>query len=671
VHRRIALCFLLVATALFGAGSGRAAPRDAAANQKIEEAINTHYLATEFDKAEALLKGVLEACEDRCSPSVKGRAWMYVGIVRGSGKQDVAGAQEAFKQALATDPAVKLDDALATPPVRQAFAAAGGSAGAPAAAPKAEAAKGATAAEVAGNMECTPTVTEVEQQRPIPVACTTDEPATNVVLHYMGFGGEQWQQVQLTKKGEYWQGEIPCNETGNVGKLKFYVQAKDKDGEELDAHGNKKEPAEISIVAHTEEEPPSYPGETAPAKCMEASACPDDMIGTPACPGTAKKGRGNKGWGAACDTSQECDSGLLCTQGDNGRTCETAPSCEGQNDCPSGAVCKNGQCDVADEGGAEAAGPYKKNLLGLHFAADFGFLSGHDVCAPGSNFNCFYGNGAPYNGQPRAGGGGNLNGGAPRVRVQWRTEGSERNGVPTPPRRGPREILVHEERFLEARHTPVRVARGWYCSGRHQTHGHGLRVEHHRPEDGEARATKDRRLPQARAIVHCGGRRRYVRVHSKARSRPQFEPHVHARLVGTGHRTVTRVRAEPLRSVGPPGPAFLRRRPPIAQAARRWYSVGGARRRSTRGTRGSSLGPPRARRTLRSDRSVGRFAARSERPRPVDRGVRREHCRPTRSVFSPRNEYPGAASRAFERGKTPTRRSRGYCRHLHAMRPPP
>jgi hypothetical protein len=423
VHRRFAFCLLVAAFAVLRAGSGFAAPRDAAATQKIDEAINTYYLATEFEKAEALLKGVLEACEDRCSPSVKGKAWMYVGIVRGSGKQDIPGAQEAFQQALALDPAVKLDDALATPAVRQAFAAAGAALGQPAgAAPKAAAGGTPAAAaaaggdgDVPGTMECTPNVREVEQQRPIPVACTTDEPASKVVLRYLGFGGDQWQQVQLTKKGEYWQGEIPCSETGNVGKLKFYVQAKDKDGEDLDSHGTKKQPAEISIVSTTTEEPPSYPGQPAPAKCMEASGCPDDMIGTPACPGTGgSKARGNKGWGSPCDTSQECDSGLLCTQGDNGRTCETAPSCEGKSDCPEGAICKNGQCDIADDGGGSSgpSGPYKKNLVGLHFAADFGFLSGKDVCAQGSTFNCFYSDGTPYANATRKGGGGNLNGGA-------------------------------------------------------------------------------------------------------------------------------------------------------------------------------------------------------------------------------------------------------------------
>src|SRR6185312_8445066 len=97
--------------------------------------------------------------------------------------------------------------------------------------------------------------------------------------------------------------------------VKFYVVAKDKDGKELDTFGSKNQPTEIAIVAATSEEPPSYPGQPAPEKCADAGACPDDMIGTPACPGTGK-GRGSKGWGAPCNTSNECDVGLLCTAGD-------------------------------------------------------------------------------------------------------------------------------------------------------------------------------------------------------------------------------------------------------------------------------------------------------------------------------------------------------------------
>jgi hypothetical protein len=405
---------LFSALLLFAAGSVRAAPRDAAATQKIEEAINKYYLATEFDKAEALLKGTLEACEDRCSGGVKGRAWMYIGIVRGSGRQDIAGAQEAFQQAAAYDPNVKLDEALSTPAVKQAFIAATGGAAA-VETPKAAAAAAAAPAggAVPGNMECTPSVKTVEMQRPIPVACTTDEPASKVTLRYKAFGADEWSQVPMTKKGEYWQGEIKCADTGVPGKLRFYVQAKDKDGEELDSFGSKKQPSEIKIVSKTDEEPPAYPGQPPPQKCMSASECPEEMVGTPACPtGGAKKGRGNKGWGSPCDTSQECDVGLLCQQGDSGRTCENAPKCDSNGDCPSGSICKSGTCDITEEEEAApgAHGKFKRNLIGLHFAPDLAFISGKDVCAS-SDFSCFYGDGTPYTGTPAPGHAGSLNGG--------------------------------------------------------------------------------------------------------------------------------------------------------------------------------------------------------------------------------------------------------------------
>ncbi|HLV68823.1 MAG TPA: hypothetical protein VKY73_23565, partial [Polyangiaceae bacterium] len=71
--------------------------RDTSANKKIDEAVNMHYLATDFDKAEGVLLGTVKACEDKCSPQTLARAWMYVGIVRGSGRSDIPGAKEAFQ----------------------------------------------------------------------------------------------------------------------------------------------------------------------------------------------------------------------------------------------------------------------------------------------------------------------------------------------------------------------------------------------------------------------------------------------------------------------------------------------------------------------------------------------------------------------------------------------
>jgi hypothetical protein len=59
----------------------------------------------------------------------------------------------------------------------------------------------------------------------------------------------------------------------------------------------------------------------------------------------------------------------------------------------------------------DPTGPHKKNWVGLHVGLDLAFLSGTDVCEPGSEFGCFYGDGSPFTGDPAPGEGGKLNGG--------------------------------------------------------------------------------------------------------------------------------------------------------------------------------------------------------------------------------------------------------------------
>jgi hypothetical protein len=101
------------------AAPASAAPRDRAAITKINEALAL-YSGQEAERAEAMLRGILKACEDRCSPAVLAKAWMYVGIVRG-GQADAQGAQEAFLTAVTLDPNVELDAAMATEETQQAW----------------------------------------------------------------------------------------------------------------------------------------------------------------------------------------------------------------------------------------------------------------------------------------------------------------------------------------------------------------------------------------------------------------------------------------------------------------------------------------------------------------------------------------------------------------------
>lgn len=360
--------------------------RDAAANRKIDEAINTHYLATDFDKAEGVLAGTVKACEDKCSPQTLARAWMYIGIVRGSGKSNIAGAREAFQSAVALDPNVKLDAALATAETQAAFneTASGGGGGA---APVAEAPVAAEPEEPAETpsgegLDCTPTTAEIETRRTIPVQCTSDEDATSMELRYKSFGSESWKTVRMTKKGDSFRGEVPCSATQTAGTFRLYVKAKNAGGDEVGEWGTKSSPVEFALVETSAAEPPSFDDVDAPPRCAAKEECPPDF---PGCGGN--KG-GGVDWGGACDSIDDCKSGLMCVAG----TCESPPSCDLDSDCPDGK-CVGGKCQFSDAE-AFASGPFRRHHLGLHVAQDVAIVSGNDVCSieqqEKQNFTCYY-----------------------------------------------------------------------------------------------------------------------------------------------------------------------------------------------------------------------------------------------------------------------------------------
>jgi len=104
-----------------GLAAGAPGSKDRAAQRKIQEAIEQKYSAGDARGAEALLLGTLKACADDCSPEVKARAWMYIGIIRSDAHSNISGAKAAFAQARSLDPEVKLDDALAQPQAEEAF----------------------------------------------------------------------------------------------------------------------------------------------------------------------------------------------------------------------------------------------------------------------------------------------------------------------------------------------------------------------------------------------------------------------------------------------------------------------------------------------------------------------------------------------------------------------
>lgn len=380
MYRRSFFSFLCAALLLSVAATATAAPRDAAAKQKINEAINTQYLATKFNKAEQIILGTIRTCGHECSPQVLARAWMYVGIVRGSGKNDQAGAMQAFKKALSIDPNVQLDTALATATTKKTFAAAhgGGAVGTSTHAANNQ----QTSGQVPGEMKCTPAVSEVEKRRPVPVSCTTDEEAVRGELRYKAYGDTEWKTLLMHKKGDHWQATIPCSATMTAGTLKMHVRVKDHNGDTVDSFGSMRHPYVFKIVAQTSAEPPHYPGEKAPQRCPEQVECPPDF---PGCKSGGSSGKhGTKAWGDSCTSSDQCKSGLACVNG----TCDTAQSCTADADCSQGK-CISGTCQSPSSGGGGGgpSSPYKKNWFGLHIGQDLSVVGGSNVCTPASQAN--------------------------------------------------------------------------------------------------------------------------------------------------------------------------------------------------------------------------------------------------------------------------------------------
>jgi hypothetical protein len=398
-----------LALALFFVFPAAGQSRDAAATRTIDLAINAHYLTTDFDTAQKLISATIEGCADQCSPKVLARAYMYLGVVLGAGKSDMAGAKEAFISALAHDPGIKLDRGLATPEVTRVFddiagPATGGEKAGPSQpertprAPSAEGPAEGASAPGGGGLNCTPQVTEIEIRRPIPVQCRTDQDVTSVHLRYQPVGGKTWTLVAMTKKGNSYRAEIPCKETGITGTVLLYARAEDNSGEDVATWGTKAAPVRIRLVEKSSQEPPRFDDAEPPARCQTREDCPPNF---PGC-GTKKTG-GDVDWGGGCDNSSQCKPGLLCIDG----TCDNPPSCNSDGDCPTGR-CVQGQCRAE----AEAAGgsrPYRKHWFGLHLGQDFAFFGGRDLCTQQNQADgyvaCYYAgsDSAPFINEPYRG----------------------------------------------------------------------------------------------------------------------------------------------------------------------------------------------------------------------------------------------------------------------------
>lgn len=357
---------LVLAASSVALDAEAAGKKDKEALKLHDQAMDEHYLSVEFDKAaEKLEKAVTTCGASNCSPEVLGKIFVALGTVHGVGQGKLDLALEDFKKAIAADPSAKLIEGLTTPELEEKFKEA--QAGGAATPPEGEGDKpeGDEPEGEAGGDFPHEAVTESAVNTPIPVYVKIPDElgATKVVVRYKPFGGDKWKSVNLERTGAGFGGYIPCADVTTTGDVRYHVIATDESGSPVATAGSAKQPFKVQVKNKIEGDAPSLPGEDAPKKCLAKEDCPP---GLPGC-GPAGGARGDKAWGASCEASTECQSGL---------------------------VCLNGTCEEGEEGGGGSTTKSKgaKNLIPVGVQFDLLLLSsGENVCSPtsGDTYACF------------------------------------------------------------------------------------------------------------------------------------------------------------------------------------------------------------------------------------------------------------------------------------------
>ncbi len=343
-----------------------AAPKDAQLEKAITTAMDVEYLETSFDKAEKRLRTAIEACgTDKCTPAVKVRALMSLGIVLAGGKKQLDDAREVFVEALMIDKDAKPTEDLRSSEVNYALGEArkqlkldGG--GTPAA-PAAPAGKGLS--------HTSPPEQRVNTPLPLYVDLLKEllEDAKKATVTYLAPGAADWKTLILKRVGEQGFGiNVPCADIKTEGDFKYHITVTDSDGAIITGVGSRSAPLVTTIKPKIDGSPPSWPGFAPPEVCGAVESGPKQ--------------------------------------------------CLDDNQCNTGFVCTNGECAAKSEGlGDDKPKGPKRNYISLSFSPDISIFSGNDVCSideqQNQHFVCARADGTRYLGVPTADVANNVNAG--------------------------------------------------------------------------------------------------------------------------------------------------------------------------------------------------------------------------------------------------------------------
>ena len=154
----------------------------------------------------------------------------------------------------------------------------------------------------------TPIVEQIREQEiltPVPVRLRLPSwiGAERVLVHYRSFGSQEWSALELARRGQTWDGAVPCLEVSTItGDLQYYLTAYDDDDRLVLSTGTESWPHLVSVHYRLDGGPRGLPGAPSPLRCPDPADCPPDF---PGCPATVLAR-------APCDDDAHCPNGQGC-----------------------------------------------------------------------------------------------------------------------------------------------------------------------------------------------------------------------------------------------------------------------------------------------------------------------------------------------------------------------
>ena len=354
---RLALLLFVALLAFERSANAENRRLDAAAKTALKKA-EDDYLQSDFERARRRLQAAERACGERsCTSPTRAAVVRDIGVM-----QFRLGSREAalatFRRAKKIDPAVALNPSYDATDLRDAWAET-----TPAVQP------------AGGDFTHTPAAAQAIRV-PLPVYAEpkTSDPIASVVVRYRNDAMTTYRRAPLRKRGSGWGGYIPCADVVE-GRVRYYIQGFDKDGEIVASSGDPSHPFTVPIRATVSEEPaqlPLLPGERPPR-------CGEELLQTL-----------NLSEGERCLEDRQCKSDS-CSDG----ICRAAPAESEDSDGPRGFA----RVWIGVAGSLDLAVPSSKS----------------EVCAPSGSgpFWCTTPTGADYPGSTAlvAGRGGTTDGG--------------------------------------------------------------------------------------------------------------------------------------------------------------------------------------------------------------------------------------------------------------------